>query len=190
MSDGPGIVTGDPQDIGELSRARLAGALRRLERAVQSDPRGTDPLMLNEIRVIRLVLGFDQRLRWYGAIVDPDDSSVTAGVMMRNAFEAVGDQIDEPPAKWKHWLTRMYGPLWHRGRREYRDYLDTLMRYPGADREIMRKAARGDRIARAHDRISDIVPCGLDSQQRGRLADVLAQVWDDGCSYGGQPPQP
>lgn len=53
-----------------------------------------------------------------------------------------------------------------------------------SDPEIMRRAARGDCIARAHDRISDIVPVGLDAAQRARVADVLAQVWDDGCAYG------
>jgi len=55
---------------------------------------------------------------------------------------------------------------------------------PMPDPEIMRKHARGDCIARAHTRISDIVPCGLDAQQRARLTDVLSQVWDDGCSHG------
>jgi hypothetical protein len=49
---------------------------------------------------------------------------------------------------------------------------------------IKRLAARGDCISKAHARISDIVPCGLDSQQRERLADVLAKTWDDGCDYG------
>lgn len=48
----------------------------------------------------------------------------------------------------------------------------------------MRKQARGDCIARAHERISDIVPVGLDAAQRARLADVLAQVWDDGYGHG------
>ena len=49
-----------------------------------------------------------------------------------------------------------------------------------ADPEIKRTAHRGDCIAKAHDRISDIVPSGLDYQQRSRLTDVLSKVWDDG----------
>ena len=53
-----------------------------------------------------------------------------------------------------------------------------------ADPEIKRTAHRGDCIAKAHDRISDIVPSGLDYQQRSRLTDVLSKVWDDGYGHG------
>jgi hypothetical protein len=43
---------------------------------------------------------------------------------------------------------------------------------------------KADAIARAHDRISDIVPIGLDHGQLARLTDVLAQVWDHGHHHG------
>ena len=55
---------------------------------------------------------------------------------------------------------------------------------PTATPEIIRKALRGDCIAPAHARISDIFPCGLDAPDRARLAEVLAQVWDDGWQAG------
>jgi hypothetical protein len=49
-----------------------------------------------------------------------------------------------------------------------------------ADREAAINAA----VARAHDRISDIVPIGLDHGQIARLTGVLAEVWDDGYGHG------
>ena len=52
--------------------------------------------------------------------------------------------------------------------------------------EIIRLAVRGDCIAVAHARIEDAIPCGLDYRQRERIAEVLAQVWDDGCGYGSE----
>jgi hypothetical protein len=50
--------------------------------------------------------------------------------------------------------------------------------------EIRRKAVRGDCIALAHARIEDLGVHGLDYQQRKRLTELLAGVWDDGCEYG------
>jgi hypothetical protein len=63
-----------------------------------------------------------------------------------------------------------------------------------ADPELER--ARTAAIGRAHDRISDIVPIGLDHGQLARLSHVLFQVWDDGYGHGrddeadGQPTEP
>lgn len=50
--------------------------------------------------------------------------------------------------------------------------------------EIRRQAVRGDCIAPAHARIEDLGVRGLDYQQRKRLTEILAQVWDDGFGYG------
>jgi hypothetical protein len=50
--------------------------------------------------------------------------------------------------------------------------------------EIRRQAIRGDCIAPAHARIEDTITRSLDYQQRKRLTEILAQVWDDGCDYG------
>ena len=69
-------------------------------------------------------------------------------------------------------------------------------RYRCADRvwpatatpEVRRSAVRGDCIAPAHARIEDLGVRGLDYQQRKRLTEILAQVWDDGCEYGRQTP--
>lgn len=51
--------------------------------------------------------------------------------------------------------------------------------------EIRRKAIRGDCIGPAHAQIEDLAR-GLDYQQRKRLTEILAQVWDDGFGYGQQ----
>ena len=50
--------------------------------------------------------------------------------------------------------------------------------------EVRRLAVRGDCIAPAHAQIEDLGVRGLDYQQRKRLTEILAQVWDDGCEYG------
>ena len=55
--------------------------------------------------------------------------------------------------------------------------------------EIRRQAVRGDCIAPAHAQIEDLAH-GLDYQQRTRLTEILAQVWDDGFGYGQQVRQP
>lgn len=41
-----------------------------------------------------------------------------------------------------------------------------------------------DAVARAHDRLRDIIPIELDNGQRTRLTDVLHQVWYDGYEHG------
>lgn len=52
--------------------------------------------------------------------------------------------------------------------------------------EIRRQAVRGDCIAPAHAQIEDLGVRGLDYQQRKRLTEILAQVWDDGFGCGQQ----
>lgn len=115
----------DPQDVWDLSNARYKEALDWVEAHLKGLPLlGVD--LLNEMRIIRLVAL--KRVPWYGVVVDPEDSSVSAGVMMRNAFEAVGDYIDGPNPKTDHWFTRRYLPLWRRSKREYDEWLDALGR--------------------------------------------------------------
>jgi hypothetical protein len=121
----------DPQDVCELSRHRYEQALGRVEAALTIGWSLGDPDLLNEMRIIRMVAL--NRLPWWGMTVDPEDSSVTVGVVLRNAFNAVGDVIDWDPTGEKlvlsssrHWLTRRYLPLWRQGRREYLEWLDTL----------------------------------------------------------------
>jgi hypothetical protein len=50
--------------------------------------------------------------------------------------------------------------------------------------EIRRSAIRGDCIGPAHAQIEDLVRGGMDYQQRKRLTEILAGIWDDGCEYG------
>jgi hypothetical protein len=122
------VDAGNPRDVWELSRARYEEALARIEAALLASPSvGTD--LLNEMRIIRMV-GMHQT-PWWGAAIDHEDSSVTVGVMMRNAFEAVGDFVDAPTAeglqtKVSHWFTKLYLPRWRRGKKAYYEWLDTL----------------------------------------------------------------
>jgi hypothetical protein len=49
--------------------------------------------------------------------------------------------------------------------------------------EVKRQAVRADCIGPAHAEIEDLVRHGLDYQQRKRLTEILARVWDDGSGY-------
>lgn len=115
-----------PKDIQELSRHRYEQALNAVEAHLRGDPlsEGTD--VLNEMRIVRMV-GCN-RVPWWGMCVDPEDTSVTVGVMMRNAFEALGDDVhvngEGPPPR--HWFTKLYVRRWRTGRRQYLEWLDTL----------------------------------------------------------------
>jgi hypothetical protein len=119
----------NPRDVWELSRHRYEEALARVEAALQIGWSLGDPDLLNEMRIIRMV-GMHQT-PWWGAVIDPGDSSVTVGVMMRNAFEVVGDYVDAPTeagplTKASHWFTEMYLPRWRQGKKEYLEWLDAL----------------------------------------------------------------
>lgn len=120
----------NPRDWRELSRHRYEEALSQVEKALKHGwTPGTRRDLLNEMRIIRMV-GMTPT-PWYGMSVDPEDSSVSVGVMMRNAFEAFGDCVDYPTAegfktKADHWFTKRYLPHWRRGRREYLEWLKTL----------------------------------------------------------------
>jgi hypothetical protein len=119
----------NPRDVWDLSRARYEQALARIEAALQIGWSRGDPDLINEMRIIWMV-GMHPT-PWWGDAVDPADSSVTVGVMMRNAFESVGDYLDGPfgegpQTKADNWLTRRYLPLWRQGERKYLEWLDTL----------------------------------------------------------------
>lgn len=70
------------------------------------------------------------------------------------------------------------------GYREHR-YSCRLREWPTtATPEVRRVAVRSDSIAPAHAKIEDLVPVGLDYQQRKQLTKILSGVWDHGHEYG------
>lgn len=116
-----------PRNIGELSRYALQEAVERVDRELRDAPQE----VRDAISIIRLVVNVPRQAPWYGVQIDADDSSVSVGVMMRNAFEAVGDHIDVPTSeglrtKADLWFTKLYLPRWRQGKREYMDYLHHL----------------------------------------------------------------
>lgn len=50
--------------------------------------------------------------------------------------------------------------------------------------EIQQVAVRGECIGPAHAQIEDLALHGLSYQQRKRLTEILASIWDNGCEYG------
>ena len=81
------------------------------------------------------------------------------------------------------------------GYREHRHACQERVWPPTATPEIRRQAVRGDCIAPAHAQIEDLGLHGLDYQQRKKVTEILARVWDDGCNWGrreatNQPPSP
>lgn len=116
-----------PTAIGELSRHMMDKAIETLEAELSAS---TSADVRSALAVIRLIARTPAATPWWGQVIDPRDSSVHVGVMMRNAFEALGEDIglsdqglvSEP----KSWFTRLYLDRWVRGRREYYDFLDHL----------------------------------------------------------------
>jgi hypothetical protein len=127
------VSADNPADVNELSRHRYEQALSRVELALRGIMHQDGVNLENEMRIVRMV--GCHRVPWYGQVMDPEDSSVSVGVVLRNAFEALGDYIDVPTGKGlqtraHHWFTQRYLRLWRQGKREYNEWLDTL----GVDR--------------------------------------------------------
>jgi hypothetical protein len=127
------VSADNPADVNELSRHRYEQALSRVELALRGIVHQDGVNLENEMRIVRMV--GCHRVPWYGQVMDPEDSSVSVGVVLRNAFEALGDYIDVPTGKGlqtraHHWFTQRYLRLWRQGKREYNEWLDTL----GVDR--------------------------------------------------------
>jgi hypothetical protein len=147
-----------PEHIDELSRYALEEAIGTVSRYAAGGP--------EEVRraaaVIRLVTGVPRRVPWYGVPVDPEDNSVTAGVMMRNAFEAVGDWVDalssggKTTTKADHWFTKMYLGLWRAGKRDYNDFLDHLTDPLRWEAEQAERRLSAEQAAQAYAQITEI----------------------------------
>lgn len=125
-----------PQSLRELSRYRLNEAHGALASYLAESDAPAE--VREELRIARLITdpGIAQR-SWYGISIDPEDTSVTVGVMMRNAFEAVGDYIDAPTnrgpeTRADHRFTKLYLARWRAGKRAYDEYLSQV--FPGASR--------------------------------------------------------
>lgn len=117
-----------PQRIGELSRRALQDAVDRVDREL----RDADQEVRDAIAVIRLVVDVPRAAPWYGVPIDPEDSSVSVGVVMRNIvmlLEGFAREKSDPD------LTRRCARseaarLQRRveqGKREYDRYLDQLL---------------------------------------------------------------
>lgn len=121
-----------PPDIRALSRERLDRAYQRIEAFLRD--RDAPDEILEELRIVRLIVDPGVRQKsWYGLSIDPDDTSTTVGVMMRNAFEALGVNSDllsinsREPVKSRSWFVKHYLPLWRNGRQAYYAFMDELL---------------------------------------------------------------
>jgi hypothetical protein len=137
-----------PEHIGELSRYALQQAIDRVDRELRDAPQE----VRDAVSVIRLVVSIPRRVPWYGATIDTEDSSITVGVVMRNAFEAVGDSIDAPTdrgpeTRADHWFTQMYLPRWRQGKRDYGDYLSHLTDPARFERECAERRLSAEQAA-------------------------------------------
>ena len=115
-----------PTTIGELSRYMMDEAVRTLETELSAGTSSDDARAA--LAVIRLIARTPAETPWWGQVIDPRDSSVHVGVMMRNAFEALGEDIGLSDqglvGQPRHWFTKLYLGRWVQGRREYYDFLD------------------------------------------------------------------
>jgi hypothetical protein len=162
-----------PEDLGELSNYAFDEAMATVEQALAGAP----PEVRRALSVIKLVSDVPRRSPWYGIPIDPEDSSVTVGVMMRNAVESVGDWIDGPLGDGPHtkadsWFTRRYLPLWRDGKLAYYDYLDHLSDPLRYEAELARRRMQAAEYAAAMQRITESMrnlPPGVTRRPRGHL---------------------
>lgn len=104
-----------PDHLGELSTAKLQEAINALDTHLQFAPQD----IRDALSIIRLVTSVPRRGHWYGISIDPDDSSCTVGVVLRNLIEII--EQDRGLG-----LTRNYRDLLLHGRRQYDEYLGKL----------------------------------------------------------------
>lgn len=124
-----------PTHIGELSTHRLDQAVDAVDAALRAA--GAPQAALDEVAIIRLVTRVPRATPWYGVQVKPGDSSVTAGVLLRNAVYAY-EKAGQPGE-----AARLAQLIEH-GKRDYYEYLDRLLEPAEAQRL---DAARADRMA-------------------------------------------
>lgn len=152
-----------PDHAGELSAWALDHAVEALEKTAEGI--GDDEARAEArkaLAVVRLVARMPRAAPWWGQVIDPADSSIHVGVMMRNAFESVGDHIDVPTneglkTKADHWFTKLYLPRWRTGRQEYHDFLRHLSDPVHWEQEYERGRLSDEQAAAEHARIRDFL---------------------------------
>lgn len=151
-----------PTHIGELSAWSLNHAIETLEKTIGShDNAGLPNDAQKALAVIRLVAKMPRACPWWGQVIDSNDSSVHVGVMMRNAFEALGEDIDESSSEGligrpKSWFTQLYLPRWTEGRRRYYDFLDHLLDPVHWEEEYERKRLSDEQAAAERARMAHV----------------------------------
>jgi hypothetical protein len=146
-----------PDEFGELSVWALDHAIETLEKAHE----GEEGDVKKALAVIRLVARMPRSSPWWGQIIDPSDSSVNVGVMMRNAFEAVGDDVDalcqggEIRSTANSWFTQLYVARWREGKRQYYDFLDHLSDPLQWERDQQRKIMADGEAETAYRRLNE-----------------------------------
>lgn len=116
-----------PQRIGELSRRALQDAVDRVDREL----RDADKEVRDAISVIRLVVDVPRAAPWYGVPMDPEDSSVLVGVVLRNLVTLLeGYAWEKSDPDFTRRSARSEAARLQRrvaqGKREYDRYLDQL----------------------------------------------------------------
>ena len=120
-----------PEHPGELSTYALNHSIEVLERILADHP---DEDARRALSVIRMVAPYPRMVPWYGAHmrVPERSDSVPLGTVLRNAFEALGDDVDALGEGGrvlntrKSWFTQLYADAWLQGKRDYYDFLDHL----------------------------------------------------------------
>jgi hypothetical protein len=103
-----------PEHLDELSRHALREAITKVDEALAGAPED----VRRAIAVIKLVTGMPRRCPWYGVPMDPEDSSVTVGVVLANLLGVYWGSEGQ-----RQELLRGL----EAGKRDYHDYLDHLL---------------------------------------------------------------
>ncbi|MCW2929916.1 MAG: hypothetical protein JWM19_878 [Actinomycetia bacterium] len=127
MSESPEF----PERPGDLSTYALNHAIGLLSDELKDHPNED---LRRALAVIRLVAPMRRQVPWYGAAmaIPGRTDSVQLGTVIRNAFEALGDDVDVLGEggvvlnNHRSWFAQFYAPAWHQGKRDYDDFLDHL----------------------------------------------------------------
>lgn len=102
-----------PDGLGDLSTYMLNKAIEHLDGVL----RDADEETRKAVEIVKLVARVPRRSPWYGAPMDPEDSSVTVGVVLSNLLDMLPHE--------RGYVARVRQRL-EQGRRAYYDYLDHL----------------------------------------------------------------
>lgn len=146
-----------PTRAGDLSTYAVDHAIETL----RNECGGQSELVDKALATISLLIGRPRSGPWYGALVrTPEGDCVEMGVVLRNAFEALGDAVDvvceggERKTFASSWFTQRWAEPFRQGKKDYYNWLrmmDDPLAYQREQEKIRMTAEQAEaEYARIH----------------------------------------